>query len=356
MKLKNYNVYFFFIVLIAVTVASFFLVKALLAVFIVAAILAHSFTPFYEKTLTFLGGRKGLSSGLICLLIALLVFVPLILIGVLLYAEIQTMIIDFSSNPEKINNIISSANKFIHSFNSFEKVKFFQGMTIDQQSVAASLSNFYQYISLLIQGAYKGIGYLILMTFVLFFCLFYLLIDGKRIVKKTIELSPLKNKYEKVLMDKFYSISRATIKGTFFLSAFQGFLGGILFWIMGIPSPVVLALLMTVAAIIPAIGTGFVWAPVGIIMVLLGNVQSGIIILVVGTFVIVPLDNILRPKLVGDDTEMHPILILLSTLGGIEFFGIYGFIIGPLILSFCVALWEIYSLEFKKQLKGFNKG
>jgi len=356
MKLKNYNVYFFFLILIAVTVASFFLVKALLAVFIISAILAHSFTPFYEKTLKFTGGRRGLSSGLICLLVALLVFIPFLLICVLLYAEIQSVIVDFASNPERVNNIISSANNFIHSMSSGGKESFFQGISIDQQAISSSLSNFYQYISLLVQGAYRGLGYLIIMTFVLFFCLFYLLIDGKRIIRKTVELSPLKDKYEKVLMDKFYSISRATIKGTFFLSALQGILGGILFWLTGVSSPVVLAILMTIMAIIPAVGTGFVWGPVGIAMILLGHLPAGIIILAVGLFIIVPLDNILRPKLVGDDTEMHPILILLSTLGGIEFFGIYGFVIGPLIVSFCVALWEIYSLEFKGQLKKFNKG
>lgn len=356
MQLKNYNVYFFFLILIVVTVASFFLVKTLLAVFIIAAILAHSFTPFYEKVLTFTRGRRGLSSGLICLLVALLIFIPLILIVILLYAEIQTAIITFTNKPGIINQMISSTNNYINSISLFGNKDIFSSISIDQQAVSASVKNFYQYISVLIQGAYKGIGYLIIMTFVLFFCLFYLLIDGKRIIKKTIEISPLKDKYEKILMDKFYSISRATIKGTFFLSALQGLLGGILFWATGVSSPVVLAIIMTIAAIIPAIGTGFVWLPVGVTMIFLGHLTAGIIILAVGLLVIVPIDNVLRPKLVGKDTAMHPILILLSTLGGLEFFGIYGFIIGPLILSFCVALWEIYSLEFKKQLKGFNKG
>ena len=169
-------------------------------------------------------------------------------------------------------------------------------------------------------------------------------------------MSPLKDRYEQVLADKFYSIARATIKGTFFLSALQGLIGGILFWATGVSSPVSLAILMTIAAIIPAVGTGFVWLPVGVVMILIGNVPAGIIILLVGSLIIVSLDNLLRPKLIGKDTAMHPILILLSTLGGIEFFGLYGIVIGPLILSFCMALWEIYSLEFKKQLKVFNKG
>ena len=111
-----------------------------------------------------------------------------------------------------------------------------------------------------------------------------------------------------------------------------------------------------VAALIPGLGAGFAWLAVGIIMILLGSFSKGIIIIVIGMPIIFFLDNIMRPKIIGKDTKMHPILILLSTLGGLQFFGIYGFIIGPLILSFCVALWEIYSLEFKGQLKKFNKG
>ena len=330
--------------------------KALLIAFILAAIIAHSFTPFYDKTLKFTSGRKSLSSGLICILVGLIIFIPIILVGALLYSEIQMLILDFANEPAKISGLISSINGYIDSINVFLKNEIFHHININQQTITTVLNNFYEYFLVLFQGAYRGLGYLVIMAFVFFFCLFYLLIDGRRIIKKTIELSPLKDRYEQVLADKFYSIARATIKGTFFLSALQGLIGGILFWATGVSSPVSLAILMTIAAIIPAVGTGFVWLPVGVVMILIGNVPAGIIILLVGSLIIVSLDNLLRPKLIGKDTAMHPILILLSTLGGIEFFGLYGIVIGPLILSFCMALWEIYSLEFKKQLKVFNKG
>jgi len=355
MRLKNYNVYFFFLILILITVASFLLVRSLLAVFIFAAILAHAFLPLYEKILPFVGGRKSLSSGLICILVALIIFIPFILVLILLSIEVQAAILNFTNNPELIGGAINKINSYLDSSRLLSKNEFFGNFSINQGEVVNLIGSFYSHLSDLIQGAYSGVGYLVIMAFVFFFCLFYLLIDGKRIVKKTIELSPLKDKYERVLADRFYSISRATIKGTFFLSVIQGFLGGILFWATGVHSPVSLAIIMTVAAIIPAIGTGFVWVPVGIVMFLTGNIQSGIIVFIGGTLITF-VDNLLRPKLVGRDTEMHPILILLSTLGGIQFLGIYGIVIGPLILSFCMALWEIYSLEFKTQLKKFNKG
>ncbi len=355
MRLKNYNVYFLFLILIIVTAISFFLIKSLLVAFIVASILAHSFGPFYEKVLKFTGGRKIVSSTLICLLVGFIIFVPLILIGILLYSEVQMAVLEFSRNPEKLMAVVTAVNNYIHSIHLFPQSRFFQNFQINENFIYGLLNNFYSYLSVLIQGVYMGLGYLVIMAFVFFFCLFYLLMDRKTIVANIFRLSPLRNKYDRALLDKFYSISRATIKGTFFLSALQGFLGGVLFWAVGIHSPVVLAILMTITAIIPPVGSSIIWFPVAIVMMLLGNIQAGIIILLVGFLVITTTDNILRPKLVGKDTEMHPIIILLSTLGGLQFFGLYGFVIGPLILSFCVALWEIYSVEFKGQLKNFNK-
>ena len=105
------------------------------------------------------------------------------------------------------------------------------------------------------------------------------------------------------------------------------------------------------AAAMAAVGSALVWVPTGIIMILLGHTTAGIVILLVGLLVISVMDNVLRPKLVGKDTQMHPLLILFSTLGGITLFGVSGFIIGPIMVSLLVALWDIYVLEFKVQTK-----
>jgi predicted PurR-regulated permease PerM len=111
---------------------------------------------------------------------------------------------------------------------------------------------------------------------------------------------------------------------------------------------------MAIASIIPYVGTGFIWLPTGIIMIISGQLIPGIIILLVGALIISSVDNILSPKLIGKDSKMHPLLILFSTLGGIIFFGAAGFIIGPIVVSFFVVLWDIYLLEFKKQLTEYN--
>jgi predicted PurR-regulated permease PerM len=173
-------------------------------------------------------------------------------------------------------------------------------------------------------------------------------------VKTLMRLSPLKDKYENVLIQKFNSIVRATIKGTTLIAIIQGALGAVLFWATGVSSPVFLGIVMTISSVIPSIGSGLVWFPVGLAMIILGYPSKGMIILLVGGLVISTIDNLIRPKLVGRDTQMHPLLILFSSLGGIAFFGISGFVVGPVLMSLLLALWDIYSIEFKSQLEKFN--
>ena len=189
----------------------------------------------------------------------------------------------------------------------------------------------------------------------MFFSLFYLLIDGFKLLKKIMQLSPLRDEYENKLIERFNSISRATIKGSLLVSLLQGFIGGILFWATGVSSPVLLGIIMTVSSVIPSVGAGLVWLPVGVIMIASGNITQGVIILIVGGLIISMVDNVIRQKLIGRDTEMHPLIVFFSTLGGITLFGISGFIVGPIILSLFLALWEIYAMEFKRQLASFNK-
>jgi predicted PurR-regulated permease PerM len=113
---------------------------------------------------------------------------------------------------------------------------------------------------------------------------------------------------------------------------------------------------MTILSIIPVAGSGLVWGPAGIIRILGGHVFSGVAILVIGVAIISTIDNVLRPRLVGQDTTMHPLFIFLGTLGGISLFGIVGFLVGPVVAALFVTIWDIYAIEFKEHLGGTPQG
>ena len=351
MQLKNYNIYFFFLILAVISALTYFVIKPFLVSFLIAAILAHLFLPVYNF---FLRGikKKGISSFLTCMFIAFLIFIPMVAVFSLVVNEIQGVLDNFSLNPDGVKNNVAKLSenlKTLPLFNHFDLEK-----NLNQESIALGIKSLSQNTLFILQSAYNSVAHFIFVTFIMFFSLFYLFIDGESLIKKIMQLSPLRDKYEKILIAKFNSITRATIKGTIIIALVQGLLGGILFALSGVPSPVFLGILMTIASVIPSFGSGLIWLPVGILMLIFGYFSQGIVILIFGIFVISTIDNLMRPKLVGKDTQMHPLLILFSTLGGIALFGISGFIVGPVIMSLFMAFWDIYALEFKAQLKKYN--
>jgi len=152
------------------------------------------------------------------------------------------------------------------------------------------------------------------------------------------------------MVDKFTSVARATIKGTLLIGIAQGALAGLAFWIVDISGPIFWGTVMTVLSIIPGIGTGLVWAPAAIILVIGGKVWQGIFLFAFCLLVVGTVDNLLRPRLVGRDTQMHDLLIFFGTLGGILLFGVLGFILGPILAALFVTVWDIYGHAFRDVL------
>lgn len=353
MQLKNYNIYFFFIVLIGVTILAYFVIKPFLIPFLLAAILAHLFGFMYRNFLKLTQNKKRLSSLLTCLVIALIILIPILIISYLVINEVQNILTNFLQDTDLSRAFFENIAK---NLSSLPVIKYANlGRFINQDAIMGALGSFSQNTLNILESTYNGVAHFVFVTFIMFFSLYYLFIEGEKLIKKIMYLSPIKDSYEDILISKFNSISRATVKGTSLVAIMQGVIGSILFLATGVASPILLGILMMIASVIPVFGSGLIWLPVGIIMIVLGHFTKGIIILLVGFLIISMMDNFIRPKLVGRDTELHPLLILFSTLGGIALFGISGFIVGPIIMALFVAMWEIYSLEFKTQLKEFSQ-
>lgn len=353
MQLKNYNTYFFFVILIGATVLTWFVLRPFVIPFMMAAILAHLFYSLYKKILGVLKNKTA-SSLAACFAVALVVIIPIIAISSFAISEIQSTLVQISSQSIRSGGLIASIMDGIQR--NFAGINIFSlGESTNKDLLAASVSFISQNVLSIFGSIYTNVAHLLFVTFIMFFSLFYLFINGEEFVGKIMQLSPIRNSYEKILLERFNSITRATIKGTLLIAILQGLMGGILFALAGVPAPALLGVIMVLASVIPAVGAGLVWAPVGLIMLLAGHVTQGIVILAVGMLFISTIDNFIRPALVGRDTQMHPLLILFATLGGISMFGITGFIVGPVIMSLFLALWDIYHIEFKSQLKKFNE-
>jgi predicted PurR-regulated permease PerM len=194
-----------------------------------------------------------------------------------------------------------------------------------------------------------GIGQDVLRVTALFFLMLYILFfflrDGNQLVATLIRVLPLGDVRERQLLAKFAEVSLATIKGTLVVGIVQGAIGGALFWILGIPAPVFWGTVMAVFSVLPAVGPGLVWGPAAVILLGLGEIVKGIVLIAAGAIIIGLVDNVLRPILVGRDTQMPDYLVLLSTLGGLAVFGISGFVIGPVIAALFLVVWEMFAQE-----------
>lgn len=352
MQLKSLNVSFFFLLFLGVGAAVFFIFQPFLTAIVAAAILTALFKKPYHWFEHVTRGHRGISAFLTCFLVIIIIVTPLFLVLSLAMSEASNL---YSAVTQE-SMLQSSIEKTLTTVRQVPYINvFFDTAAFDQERIMADIKDLSKNALGLLQAAYQGITHFLFWVFVMFFTLFYFLIDGKRALRLLMRLSPLKDEHDKLLIEKFISISRATLKGTIVIGIIQGLLGWIMFWIAGVPSPAIWGLVMILLSIIPMFGSGIVWLPAGIIMLLLGNVWQGVFILAVGFGIISVIDNVLRPKLVGRDTAMHPLFILFATLGGISLFGLAGFVMGPIIVSLFMALSEIYGIEFRDQLKEYNE-
>lgn len=336
---------FFFTLLVLASLAFIFLLKPFFEPILWAITFAVIFSPLHLFILKKFKSRNSLSAFVTLLLILITVVVPATTLsiavvneGTNLYSDIRSGVYDFSKPIAWVQNSVPIASDLLAKVGiDFEKLKegFSDTALNTSQWVATNLLS-------IGQNAVKFTVFFLLMLYLLFF----FLRDGKKLIELIIRVLPIGDDAERHLLSKFAEVSRATVKGTLVVGIVQGTLGGIMFALLGIESAVFWGVVMIGLSILPAVGSALVWGPAAIIFLANGEVMKGIILIVVGGLIIGMIDNVLRPILVGRDTKMPDYLILLSTLGGLGIFGLSGFVIGPIIAAFFLAIWAMFEEEY----------
>jgi len=295
--------------------------------------------------------RRNLAAGvslLICLLIAILpvIFTSALLVqeGASLYQRIESGQLDIAGYVEQGKNMLPAFAQ--HGLDQMgmgnldglrDKISKWAGQA--SQILASQAFSFGQ-------GTFDFLVSFGIMLYILFF----FLREGPELARKVRLAVPLPEDQKRRLQLKFNRVVRATVKGNLLVAITQGALGGVIFWILDIPSALIWAVLMAFLSLLPAVGAGIVWAPVAAYFILTGATWQGVVLTAFGVLVIGMVDNVLRPILVGRDTRMPDYLILVSTLGGLAVFGLNGFVIGPLIAALFISSWTIFT-ETKPQVQ-----
>ena len=342
-SLKNGNIPFF-VLLGVVTLLFLYLLKPFFFPLFWAAVIATIFQPLYRRINRRLN-RPSLSTMLIFLLIAVIILLPAGVVGTLVFNESLQIYEKLSPDAKNIDrgfqNIIGVIvdNPLADLFNLDKSV-----MIEKAAEVLRSVTN---YIFVNLTTLTQNTLGLLVQFAIMFYALFFFVRDGEEFLRTAMRMLPLGMGRERLLYNRFVTTARSTLKVTLIIGGIQGVLGGIVFLITDIEGALIWALLMIIMAVVPVVGCSIIWGPAGILMLLSGHIWEGILILATGILVISMVDNLLRPLLIGKDVEMHPLLIFLSSLGGIVLFGFSGFVIGPIVASMLLAIWTMYE-EFQQ--------
>lgn len=335
---------------LVVTIAFLLLMAPYSGAILWGMVAAIVFGPVQRRIVMRTGGREGLAATLTLLLILALVIVPAILLGVSLvqeaaaiYSELQTGRLDLASIIAKFRSSLPRpVSQLAAEYGLLDtdrlRAMLGSGLSSGLQSVATRALT-------VGQGALSFLAALGVMLYLTWF----LLRDGERLAGKIEMAMPLRPDLRDRLIENFLRVVRAIIKGTVLVAVLQGLVGGVIFSLLGIEGALLWGLVMGLFSLVPAVGTGIVWVPVAIYLLVTGSVEEGLILVFCGLFIIGLIDNLLRPILVGKDTKLPDFVVLIATVAGLELFGLGGFIIGPIIAALFIAIWDIVT-----EMRGVN--
>jgi predicted PurR-regulated permease PerM len=342
-----------FVLILVVFIAALFLAVTwpFLQTLLVGAMLAGMLHPLYRWFVRLLRGRESLASIATILILMLIIFGPLsALLGLVVG---QALTVSERAIPW-IQESFGAATAFdVHQWlvDHFPLVADFipsQGEILNSLGTAAKAAGGY-----LVSSASRftaGTAGFLLHFFVMIYSMFFFLRDGKSILQRIFYYMPLSHEDEARMLERFVSVTRATIKGTLLIGLIQGSLAGIAFYFAGIDGAAFWGTLMVILSVVPGIGTALIWVPTVIYLFAIGKPLAAALLCIWCAGVVGTVDNVLRPTLVGKDAEMPDLLILIGTLGGLFLFGPIGFIIGPVVCGLFLTALDIYGTTFKNIL------
>lgn len=310
-----------------------------------AAIVGIATFPLYERIRDRLHGRDGAASAVMTLLVLLVFVLPTVGLVVLLAGEASDAyrILESAAQSGKVPGFDSirahpSVAPWVARGESL-----LRGFGVDigadlLPAAKQAVSSLLGFASGLLKNVFISLFNLLLMLVILFF----IYRDGRRLEESFWSVIPLPGEDKKTLKENLSRVLTAGVIGILGTCIVQGILGGIGFWIGGLPSPVLFGSLMAVAALIPFVGTAFIWVPGGIYLLLAGKTAKGIFLLAWGVLVVGSADNVIRPLLIGGKADLPVSLMALGAIGGFAAFGLKGVVIGPVILSLSLVLFTMY--------------
>ena len=334
----------FLLLLVVITLAFAWVLQPFYGAILWAIVVAVLFAPVYRRLLARMGDRRSLAAAVTLLIVIAIVILPLTMVATSLIQEATGLVTKIQSGEYNFGNYLQQildalpgwAKGLIERFNLTD----FSGL---REQLKDGLMKGGQVLAPQALSIGMNTFEFVIQSGIMLYLLFFLLRDGRALAERIKEAIPLHTHQKSALFARFADVVRATVKGGIVVAIVQGALGGVAFWFLGIHAALLWAVLMAFLSLVPAVGAALVWLPVAIYFLATGAIWQGIGLILYGVLVIGLVDNVLRPMLVGKETKLPDYVVLISTLGGIEVFGLNGFVIGPLIAAMFMVSWEIFS-------------
>jgi predicted PurR-regulated permease PerM len=335
---------FFLGFVLLVSIAFAMVVEPFFAAILWGVIVAIVFAPVHKAILAKMPRRTNTAALITLFLILAIVIVPAFVLGAALlqeaaffYGKVQSGEVDFIRLFAQVQHSLPDwATPYLSrlGLTNFQAAQDMvtRGLTSSFRTLAAQA----------FQIGQSAFSFFVALSVMLYLA-FFLLRDGDWLARRVAAAAPLRAGQRTALIEQFVIVTRATIKGSIVVAIVQGFIGGLVFWALGIQGALLWGVLMGGFSLLPAIGTAIVWVPVSIYLFASGAIWEGVVLVACGVLVIGMVDNVLRPILVGRDTRIPDYVVLISTLGGIEMFGFNGIVIGPVIAALFIATWNIFT-------------
>lgn len=302
-----------------------------------AAVLSVVFYPMHRRILE-RTKKPSLAAACSTLLVILLILLPVTFITVAVVRELSGAAAAFqasdrtweNSMPPGIVWLLDRVGQYVHIDRESARTFLIERMQTWGTALAASTL-------VVVGGAVGAIAQMLLVVFTLF----YFFRDGDRIRHAAYEMVPLQRVQWTDIIARTREVIGATVYGVLAISAIQGVLGTFIFWVLGLPSPLLWGVVMFFLSMIPMAGAFLVWVPAAIYLALTGAYVKAGILVVWGVLVIGSIDNVLSPRLVGRRASLHELLIFFAVLGGLQVFGVLGLVLGPVVVAMTLALIEM---------------
>ena len=282
---------------------------------------------------------RGLSALLSCLLVILIVILPLSLLTVCVAQEVANVAPHL---PSQISQFVKTEAPLIGKISDWLQTRFGIDTLRSQEFLIEQLKRSSEF---LLGFSWNLVGNIlggILKAFFVVFTMYYLFRDGEKIVKRLPAALPVSAQQGAAIIARTQEVVSASVYGVVTIATLQGLLGGLAFWLLGIPSPVLWAVLMTFICMIPIAGSFLVWLPLSFYLMATGHWLNAVLLIAWGALVVSTIDNFLRPKLIRNQTKLHELFVFFSVLGGISVFGLLGLVLGPVVLAITLGLLQTF--------------